>query len=129
MRQGFPFDSFASTLNNISPAVLYRWLQKYPDFREARNIGEGMSKAWWINLARGASLGQIKNFNTGAWIFTMKNMFGWRDKVETRHQHEHKEITEVVHQVQIKRSGEIYTDRQEKLHGDTIDVTEEDESR
>ena len=124
MSKGFGFEEFASTLNDVSPALLYRWQQKFPDFREARNIGEGLCKAWWMNLARGASTGQIKNFNAAAWIFSMKNMFGWRDKNETRHQHEHKEIREVVHQVEISRSGEIYTGRQEKLHGEdtTIDV-------
>lgn len=66
-------------------------------------------------------MGQIKNFNAPAWIFSMKNMFGWRDKVETRHQHEHKEVKEVVHQVEIANTGEIFTKKLEMLHGETDD--------
>lgn len=117
MKEGFNFETFAAKLDYMSAASLYRWLDLHPEFREAKKIGEIYCQSWWLNLARGAAIGKIPNFNSTVWIFVMKNMFHWRDKHEVKT--EHREIKEIVHQVEIGLDGDI------SLHKIEIPVLED----
>lgn len=62
--------------------TLARWEKEHPELQEA--IAEGMvySQLWWETLGIKAAQGRVKNFNASAWIFNMKNRFGWKDKTE-----------------------------------------------
>lgn len=80
MREGFNFETFAAKLNYQSKSSLYKWLDKHEDFREAKGIGEALAQQWWFNLGKMAAAGKVPGFNATVWIFTMKNMFKWRDK-------------------------------------------------
>jgi hypothetical protein len=80
MRQGLNFETFAAKLNYQSVSNLYKWIDKHPEFREAKKVGEALAHLWWLELGRSAAVGKIPNFNSTVWIFTMKNMFRWRDK-------------------------------------------------
>lgn len=105
MAQGFNFETFAANLKFCSISHIYGWLDQYPEFLEARKIGEGLSYKWWLNLGRGAAAGQVPGFNSAAWIFSMKNIFKWRDKHDINaniHQ-----VKEIVHTVQIGDDGDI----------------------
>lgn len=111
MKEGYNFESFAAKLNYQSVGGLYRWIDLHDEFREAKRVGEAMSLLWWLRLARAGATGQIKNFNATVWIFTMKNMFGWRDKHDIKT--ENKEVREVIHQVEIGMDGDISRHRLE----------------
>lgn len=80
MRQGFNFETFAAKLNYQSKSSLYKWLDKHEEFKKAKQVGEALAELWWLNLGRTAAAGKVPGFNATVWIFTMKNMFRWRDK-------------------------------------------------
>lgn len=64
----------------IGRTTFYRYQENFPEFAEAVKEGEFANKAWWTELGRNASIGQVADFNATAWIFNMKNQHGWRDK-------------------------------------------------
>ena len=80
MRKGFNFETFAAKLNYKSKSNLYKWIDKHEDFKEAKQVGEVLAELWWLDLGRTAAAGRVPGFNATVWIFTMKNMFKWRDK-------------------------------------------------
>lgn len=51
-----------------------------PVFRKLVDIGRIKSAAWWRTIARKNLFN--KNFNTGVWLPTMKNRYGWTEKTE-----------------------------------------------
>lgn len=84
MEKGKSITSFAAQCN-VSKKTLYEWLQQYPEFKEAKAIGEAKSVAWWEDLGQGAVTGQVPGFQQAAYIFTMKcrfGKFGYRDDVQ-----------------------------------------------
>lgn len=107
MEKGYSFESFAGVLGYASIGSVYRWVDKHPSFREAKKIGEAKSYLWLESVSRGAMMGKIPNFNSTVWIFTMKNRFGWKDRHHIKSEHTHKEIKEIVHQVEIGLDGDI----------------------
>jgi len=112
MSKGFTFGSFLTHIP-VRRSTMYQWVHDIPEWAEAKERGEAMCEEWWINLGRGAAMGQIKNFSGAAWVFTMKNLFQWKDKHEFRADMSH-EIREVVHQIEIASSGEIIRSREER---------------
>lgn len=62
--------------------TLYNWIKEYPEFFEAIKEGEAASRQWWEDIGRRAVQGEITGFSAAAWIMSMKNMHGYRDKVE-----------------------------------------------
>jgi hypothetical protein len=59
----------------------YKMEKELPTFARFVELGRTMSQAWWYSRGR-KNLGN-KEFNTSLYNFTMKNRFGWADKVET----------------------------------------------
>lgn len=55
--------------------------QENPAFAEFVERGRTLSRAYWYKVGRTALFD--KNMNTSLYVFTMKNRFGWADKVET----------------------------------------------
>lgn len=104
MAQGFNFSTYAA-MHGTSVSTLQGWCDRHAEFAAAKKIGEALCERWWLNVGRGAVLGKIKNFNSAVWIFTMKNMFKWRDKHEI--ELENREIREIIHKVEIGLDGDI----------------------
>lgn len=84
MEAGGSIKSLSAKLG-VSFDAMYKWFDKYPEFNEAKKVGESLSYAWfeeqshrgmWIPTAHGEVL------NTTLWYMNMKNRFGWRDKHE-----------------------------------------------
>ena len=50
-------------------------------FKELVDVGRLISAAWWRGVARKNIFN--KNLNTQAWMFVMKNRFGWAEKADT----------------------------------------------
>lgn len=57
-----------------------------PTFAKLVDFGRTLSLAWWESQARKNI--NNKNFNYSVWALTMKNKFGWADKVETSNNNE-----------------------------------------
>ncbi|WP_299084892.1 hypothetical protein [uncultured Paraglaciecola sp.] len=66
----------------IGKKSFYRYIEKHADFAEAYDKGRDLSEAWWLKKGRNAVNGKAKHMDTTAWIFNMKNRFGWADKKE-----------------------------------------------
>lgn len=75
---------------NVSLATFYRALQKYPTLKRAHEFGVQISEARWMEEGRLAAFGLDKKRRSSIhWIFTMKNRFGWRDKIEIKDETAH----------------------------------------
>ncbi len=59
-------------------------------FAKLVEYGRTLSLAWWEGQARKNI--NNKQFNTPLWVFTMKNKYGWADKVETTSSNENANI-------------------------------------
>lgn len=81
MEKGYSFESFAGTIG-VTRATLYNWADIHPQFMDAKNAGLEKGRLFWERLSILAAAGKLPGFNATAWIFTMKNRFGWRDKIE-----------------------------------------------
>lgn len=80
MTMGLSFESFAATINTHR-ATLYDWVQKFPEFDDAKKKGIEKSLLWHEAHGNKSIAGGNKNFNSTAWIFAMKNKFRWADRV------------------------------------------------
>ncbi|WP_428491702.1 helix-turn-helix domain-containing protein [Rhodopila sp.] len=81
MREGASKHEVAAELG-IAYSTIFNWQNDgdKADFQEAMRQGEMLSQAWWERAGRMAVMGELKGFNATAWVFSMKNRFGWRDK-------------------------------------------------
>ena len=105
MKEGMNFETFAAKLEYMTAGRLYEWVEKHPEFRDAKKIGEMLAYDFWLRMGRSGAAGKIKGFQTAPWIFIMKNLFKWQDRHEVKT--EHREIKEVVHTVEIGVDGDI----------------------
>ena len=81
MAEGLSFASFGGLPKvKVSNVTLYTWLDVHPEFLKAKQEGEAASRYFWENLGRLGCVGKLPGFNLGAWVFNMKNRFGWRDR-------------------------------------------------
>ena len=83
LAHGLSFDSFAGVIG-VNQDTLFNWLKKYPAFRDARDVGFQKGLLFWERMGLAGATGKLKGFNTGAWIFNMKNRFRWRDRHELK---------------------------------------------
>jgi hypothetical protein len=81
MGKGLSFESFAGDIG-VNRDTIYEWAKVYPEFSDAKGIGSAKSQALWEKMGIAGSSGKLKGFQTGAWIFNMKNRFSWRDRQE-----------------------------------------------
>lgn len=79
-RQGYSDAEVASAMN-ITMREFNRMLNDNATFSKLVEFGRTLSLAWWESQARKNI--NNKSFNTPLWVFTMKNKYGWADKVET----------------------------------------------
>lgn len=87
MSEGLSFESFAAVANCCIDTI-YEWAKVYPEFSEAKKKGSAKSRLVWERMAidgawNSSGEGSHKNLNNAAWIFNMKNRFGWRDRIES----------------------------------------------
>jgi hypothetical protein len=78
---GLSFEAFAGVIG-VSVDTLYQWLKTNNEFSDTKKIADAKCRYFWEAMAI-ANL-KNKNFQTGTWIFNMKNRFGWRDVQELR---------------------------------------------
>lgn len=86
MELGYSFESFAGKIK-VCKQTIYTWLEKYPEFLDAKKRGTELSRYFWEKFGINGMAGHVKNFNCAAWIFNMKNRFreDWHDRQEIEH--------------------------------------------
>jgi hypothetical protein len=84
MASGLSFESFAADIN-VHRDTLYDWAKKHKDFSDAKRVGLEKGRKFWETVGCNGATGKIPGFNAAAYIFNMKNRFGWRDKQEVEH--------------------------------------------
>ena len=85
LAEGYSFASACARLD-IDPATGYRWVQKYPTFRDAYKKGKALGQATWEKMAldhvvEGRDGDKVK-LNAAIWIFNMKAKYGWSESPE-----------------------------------------------
>lgn len=84
MKQGYSFETFGAYVPGYaSKETLYAWIRANRSFLDAKKAGESLSRAWWEKMAAAGMAGKIAGFNSTVWVFSMKNRFGWRDRVQS----------------------------------------------
>ena len=82
MSKGLSFETFGAVAN-CSKQSLYLWAETHEEFSDAKKAGFLKCQLFWEELGlKGLWGSKDSSFNTGVWIFNMKNRFGWRDKIE-----------------------------------------------
>jgi hypothetical protein len=82
MAQGLSFESFAGELS-VNRDTLYEWRTKHPQFSDAYKIGKEKRNQLAEKIYFASMTNPVKNkTNTPLLIFWVKNVLGWRDKVE-----------------------------------------------
>lgn len=81
MAEGLSFESFAGVIKKTRQC-LYEWRERYPEFKEAFELGYCEALLFTEKMSRSAMVGKIDGFNSTVWIFWMKNRFGWVDRVD-----------------------------------------------
>lgn len=71
----------------ITRRCFYDWVEKYPEFADAYELGKQASQAWWLKLGRAGATGKVQ-VQPSIWIFNMKNRLGWKDRVEVESENE-----------------------------------------
>ena len=74
-------DAEVAAAMNITVREYYAQISENAVFGKLVEYGRTLSLAWWEGQARKNI--NNKQFNTPLWVFTMKNKYGWADKVET----------------------------------------------
>jgi hypothetical protein len=105
MSKGFSFASFAGVVS-VTRDTLYKWVDKHPDFKEAKGIATSRSMLWlegimlkhMVHTQRGARV------DPNLWKYLMTVRFK-EDYTEEVVQHQHQTVTEVTI-VEKKRDDE-----------------------
>lgn len=77
LKQGMSIEEIGLELD-VGYSTIYKWMDLYPEFREAIKKGREFSHGWWLKAGRENLAG--KDFNSGLWFMNMKNRFGWRNE-------------------------------------------------
>lgn len=81
MALGYSFESFAADIDT-GRASLYRWLEEYEEFRDAKDAGTQKCRKFWESMGlRGMFTSKNENFASAVWIYNMKCRFPkeWHD--------------------------------------------------
>jgi DNA-binding XRE family transcriptional regulator len=79
MAQGYSKEAFAGKIG-VAEHTIYNWLKKQKSFLQATKKAEAKCRLFWEEM--GIEMALSGSGNATAWIFQMKNRFGWRDKKE-----------------------------------------------
>jgi len=81
LADGYSILGFAGKIG-VAKATVYRWIDEYPEFRDAVKDGQAAAASWWEDRLRDIAHG--KDGNATAAIFGLKNRGAdvWRDKQE-----------------------------------------------
>jgi len=70
-------------LLGIGESAWYTLMEDSEEFREMDAVRKTLAEVWYQR--QGRQMIENGGGNAATWIFTMKNMFGWRDKQDVDH--------------------------------------------
>lgn len=84
MKRGYSIETFPATLHRkygmfIDRSNIYVWFDKHPEFHDSRKAGDAYQQKFYERRLHDALKKGVKGWPSGAWVFTMKNKFRWRD--------------------------------------------------
>lgn len=93
MSSGLSFEAFGGVIG-VCKKTLYTWCEKQEEFLYAKQIATAKCRLWWEKVGteglwstseKGQGYASSRSFNTGVWVFNMKNRFKeeWRERHDT----------------------------------------------
>lgn len=80
--KGKSFESFGGVIK-VAKETLYLWARKHPEFMQARKIARLCAQNVLEDIGLGLMKGKYgRDASATPWIFTMRNIAGWRDQPE-----------------------------------------------
>lgn len=86
MSNGFSLESFAGVVS-VGKSTVYVWKDKYPEFKEAFEVGNSKGLLYFEKLGSAMMRGTLRDkdgnqlkHDTAIFIFKMKNRFKWSDR-------------------------------------------------
>ncbi len=77
--QGMSTNTIALKLG-VSHNCMFMWARKLPEFRQALDAAQELSKGWWEEMGR-LNL-ENRNFNNTLYMMNMQNRFGWHRYID-----------------------------------------------
>lgn len=82
MEQGYSFETFSAIIG-VDRDTLYEWAKVYEEFSDSKKQAFIKCQLFWEKMGIDGLWGNKEaSFNTGVWVFNMKNRFGWKDRTE-----------------------------------------------
>ena len=89
MEEGLSFEAFGGLIR-VAKQTLYTWAEQYPEFLDAKRVGESLARLFWEKRARDEMYSETFKDDQGMtvskapsapiMIFNLKNRLGWRDR-------------------------------------------------
>lgn len=103
--------------NKVHLQTYRRWLERFPEFREAKDLGIMASLAYWESVGEKGCEGKISNFNASTYKFLMKNRF----PLVYKDVHHNETTTTVRFETFVNESGQIeQASKQQAIEGEII---------
>jgi len=91
MGQGNTFKAFAGH-KKVSYATVKTWTHMYPEFLEAKKIGQMACEKALLTIGRGLATGKLRG-NASVWMFMMKNICKWTTEITIKDETKLKAVT------------------------------------
>jgi hypothetical protein len=73
--EGGKSDAEVAVAIGVAKQTLYRWMNEYPEFKEAVQYGRNIAETVFQEAGRKAALGHNKDVNHVCWLANMRNRF------------------------------------------------------
>jgi hypothetical protein len=84
-RKGGTLESFAGLIGVTRPTI-YNWVERYPDFKEAKDIAQCAAAYFWKKVGIDGIQGKIQGFNARLWTLNYRNVMQpfWQEEARQR---------------------------------------------
>ena len=91
MAQGYTFKAYAGHIK-CAYSTVKEWVHKYPEFGEAKKIGQMACEKALLTIGRGLATGKVKG-NAQVWMFMMRNICKWTNEITIKDEKTLKAVT------------------------------------
>lgn len=74
-KEGGHISAMRLKIGGICKDTWYRWAEKYPEFKEAVQYADLVSRVFYEKLGLAGAMGQVKDFNATTYALIMNNKF------------------------------------------------------